>query len=45
MPLICVWVFTRCMFFFDEVVKWFECLKALYKFIIVIIVNILKLSS
>ena len=46
MSLICVWVFTRCMFFFDEVVKRFECLKVLYEFIIIIIiVNILKLKS
>ena len=32
-----MWVFAICMFFFNEVVKRFESLKALYKFPVIII--------
>ena len=38
MPLICMWLFALCMFFFKEVVKRFESRKAFYKFPIIIII-------
>lgn len=32
-----MWIFAICMFFFNEVAKRFESLKALYKFPVIII--------
>ena len=44
-PLTCIWVFARCMFFFKLCVKRFESPKALYKFPIIIIIIIIHVPA